>query len=41
VRLTPRHGKVPGRIELEYYDDDDLTGLSRMLIVAGTAFNRE
>jgi ParB family chromosome partitioning protein len=41
VRLTARHGKVPGRIELEYYDDDDLTGLSRMLIVAGTAFNRE
>jgi len=41
VRMTPRHGKVPGRIELEYYDDDDLTGLSRMLIVAGTAFNRE
>jgi len=41
VRLAPRHGKTPGRIELEYYDDDDLTGLSRMLIVAGTAFNRE
>jgi ParB family transcriptional regulator, chromosome partitioning protein len=41
VRLTPKHGKLPGRIELEYYDDDDLTGLSRMLIVAGTAFNRE
>jgi ParB family transcriptional regulator, chromosome partitioning protein len=41
VRLSPRRGKVPGRIELEYYDDDDLTGLSRMLIVAGTAFNRE
>jgi hypothetical protein len=41
VRLAPRHGKVPGRIELEYYDDDDLTGLSRMLIVAGTAFNHE
>jgi ParB family transcriptional regulator, chromosome partitioning protein len=40
VRLAPRHGKVPGRIELEYYDDDDLTGLSRMLIVAGTAFNQ-
>ena len=41
VRLSPKHGKMPGRIELEYYDDDDLTGLSRMLIVAGTAFNRE
>jgi ParB family transcriptional regulator, chromosome partitioning protein len=41
VRLAPRRGKVPGRIELEYYDDDDLTGLSRMLIVTGTAFNHE
>jgi|SRR5579863_130824 len=41
VRLAPRRGKVPGRIELEYYDDDDLTELSRMLIVAGTAFNHE
>jgi ParB family chromosome partitioning protein len=39
VRLAPRRGKVPGRIELEYYDDDDLTAVSRMLIVAGTAFN--
>jgi len=41
VRLTPKRGKLAGRVELEYYDDDDLTGLSRMLIVAGTAFNRE
>jgi ParB family chromosome partitioning protein len=40
VRLTARHGKAPGRIELEYYDDADLTVLSRVLIVAGTAFNR-
>ena len=41
VRLVARHGKTPGRIELEFYGDDDLTGLSRMLIVAGTAYNRE
>jgi ParB family transcriptional regulator, chromosome partitioning protein len=40
VRLAPQHGKTPGRIELEYYDDGDLTELSRMLIVAGTAYNR-
>ena len=39
VRLTPKHGKLPGRIELEYYDDQDLTELSRMLIVAGSAYN--
>jgi ParB family transcriptional regulator, chromosome partitioning protein len=39
VRLAPQHGKTPGRIELEYYDDGDLTELSRMLIVAGTAYN--
>ena len=41
VRLTPRHGKNPGRIEIEYYDDIDLTELSRLLVVAGTAYNRE
>ncbi len=40
VRIAPRHGKTPGRIELEYYDDNDLTEVSRMLIVAGTAFNK-
>ncbi|HEX3409451.1 MAG TPA: ParB/RepB/Spo0J family partition protein [Candidatus Binataceae bacterium] len=34
VRLTPRHGKLPGKVELEYYDDEDLTALSRMLIAA-------
>jgi len=39
VRLAPQHGKTPGRVELEYYDDADLTALSKMLIVAGTAFN--
>jgi ParB family transcriptional regulator, chromosome partitioning protein len=40
VRIAPKHGKTAGRIELEYYDDDDLTEVSRILIVAGTAFQR-
>jgi ParB family chromosome partitioning protein len=40
VRIVPRRGKAPGRIELEYYDDTDLTEVSRMLIVAGTAFHK-
>ena len=40
VRIVPRRGKAPGRIEIEYYDDNDLTEVSRMLIVAGTAFHK-
>jgi ParB family chromosome partitioning protein len=40
VRIAPKHGKAAGRIELEYYDDNDLTEVSRMLIVAGTAFHK-
>jgi ParB family chromosome partitioning protein len=40
VRIAPKHGKTPGRIEIEYYNDNDLSEMSRMLIVAGTAFNK-
>jgi ParB family transcriptional regulator, chromosome partitioning protein len=40
VRIAPKHGKAPGRIEIEYYNDNDLSEMSRMLIVAGTAFNK-
>jgi ParB family chromosome partitioning protein len=40
VRIAPKHGKAAGRIELEYYDDNDLTELSRILIVTGTAFQK-
>jgi ParB family transcriptional regulator, chromosome partitioning protein len=40
VRIAPKHGKTAGRIELEYYDNNDLTEVSRMLIVAGTAFHK-
>ena len=40
VRIAPKHGKLPGRIELEYYDDNDLSEVARLLIVAGTAFNK-
>ena len=40
VRIAPKHGKLPGRIELEYYDDNDLSEVARMLIVAGTAYNK-
>ena len=30
-----QRGKKPGRLELEYYDDDDLTGLANMLTNGG------
>jgi ParB family chromosome partitioning protein len=40
VRIAAKHGKAPGRIELEYYDDNDLTEVARILIVAGTAFHK-
>jgi len=32
VQITPRRGRRPGRIELEYYSDDDLTILARALV---------
>jgi ParB family chromosome partitioning protein len=31
VRIVRCRGKTPGRIEIEYYNDDDLTGVARML----------
>jgi ParB family chromosome partitioning protein len=31
VRVIRGRGKTPGRVELEFYDDDDLTGLARLL----------
>ena len=40
VRIAPKHGKAPGRIEIEYYNDNDLSEMSLMLIVAGTAYNK-
>jgi ParB family transcriptional regulator, chromosome partitioning protein len=32
VRIVRRRGKSPGRIEIEYYGDNDLTGLAATLI---------
>ena len=41
VLITKGRGRKPGRIELEYYNNDDLSTLSRMLIVAGRAVHGE
>ena len=35
VRIVRRRGKSPGRVELEFYNDDDLTGLARLIAGAG------
>jgi len=32
VRIMRRRGRTPGRIEIDYYDDNDLTALADMLI---------
>jgi ParB family transcriptional regulator, chromosome partitioning protein len=32
VRIIRKHGRTPGRIEIDYYNDDDLTALARMLM---------
>jgi ParB family chromosome partitioning protein len=37
VRIVRRRGKSPGRVELEFYNDDDLTGLARTLAASGRA----
>jgi ParB family chromosome partitioning protein len=37
VRVVQKRGTRPGRVELEYYDDADLTGLARTLAAAGRA----
>ncbi|MGH7932979.1 MAG: ParB/RepB/Spo0J family partition protein [Candidatus Binataceae bacterium] len=34
VRIVRRRGKTPGRMELDYYDDSDLTALARLLLTA-------
>lgn len=36
VQITRRRGRRPGRIELEYYNDDDLTILARALVQHAT-----
>ena len=41
VKIAPQHGRTPGRIEIEYYNDSDLTTLSQILIVAGKAVHGE
>jgi ParB family chromosome partitioning protein len=41
VVITKGRGRKAGRIELEYYNNDDLSTLSRMLIVAGRAVHGE
>ena len=41
VVITKERGRKAGRIELEYYNNDDLSTLSRMLIVAGRAVHGE
>lgn len=35
VRIIRGRGKTPGRVELEFYDDEDLTGLARTLAAHG------
>ncbi|HTY54438.1 MAG TPA: hypothetical protein VMB26_04530, partial [Candidatus Binataceae bacterium] len=35
VRIVARRGNIPGRIELEYYDDQDLTALASTLTGQG------
>ncbi len=40
VRIVRQRGKRPGRIELEFYNDEDLTGLSRTLTAQGRSFGQ-
>jgi ParB family transcriptional regulator, chromosome partitioning protein len=37
VRIVRCRGKTPGRIEIEYYNDEDLTVVARMLVGGGQA----
>jgi hypothetical protein len=32
VRIFRRRGRSPGRIEIDYYDDNDLTAVAEMLL---------
>jgi ParB family chromosome partitioning protein len=36
VRVIRRRGKTPGRLEIDYYDDNDLTALAATLTAAGS-----
>ena len=38
VKIFKRYGRHPGRIELEYYSDDDLTVLTRALVSGSDRF---
>ena len=37
VRIVRQRGKSPGRVEIEFYNDEDLTGLARTLATSGRA----
>jgi ParB family chromosome partitioning protein len=37
VRVVKQRGKAPGRVEIEFYNDDDLVALAQMLHLAGRA----
>jgi hypothetical protein len=41
VMITRMRGRKPGRVELEYYNNDDLTTLSQLLMAAGRALHEE
>ncbi len=41
VRITRQHGRAPGRIEIEYYNDSDLTTLAQILTLAGRTVHGE
>ncbi|MGH8012874.1 MAG: ParB/RepB/Spo0J family partition protein [Candidatus Binataceae bacterium] len=41
VRIVPRQGNTPGRLELDFYNDDDLGALARILTVAGSAISSD
>ena len=31
VVIVKQRGRIPGRLELEFYNDEDLTGLARVI----------
>lgn len=41
VTVVRQHGRAPGRIEIEYYNDADLTTLAQILTLAGRAVHGE
>lgn len=41
VTMVRQHGRAPGRIEIEYYNDADLTTLAQILTLAGRAVHGE